>query len=108
MPLSQRSARLSDESSRAIERVAVIGAGTMGAQIASLAAISGRTVALFDALPAAAQRGRDRAEREILPAIDAAGMMDGSAADAIGRLRLADSLADAVADADLVIEAVRE
>ncbi|HKG25557.1 MAG TPA: 3-hydroxyacyl-CoA dehydrogenase family protein [Thermomicrobiales bacterium] len=99
---------MSDESSRAIERVAVIGAGTMGAQIASLAAISGRTVALFDALPAAAQRGRDRAEREILPAIDAAGMMDGSAADAIGRLRLADSLADAVADADLVIEAVRE
>jgi 3-hydroxybutyryl-CoA dehydrogenase len=99
---------LSDKSNPAIARVAVIGAGTMGAQIASLAAFSGRTVALFDAVPAAAQRGRDRAEREILPAIEAAGMMDGSGADAIGRLRLADSLADAVADADLVIEAVRE
>ncbi|MEA2584657.1 MAG: 3-hydroxybutyryl-CoA dehydrogenase [Thermomicrobiales bacterium] len=99
---------MGDEQDRVIERVAVIGAGTMGAQIASLAAFSGRAVALFDAVPVAAERGRDRAEREILPAIEAAEMMTGSAAEAMSRLRIAATLEDAVGDVDLVIEAVRE
>ncbi len=90
------------------ERVAVIGAGTMGAQIASLAAYSGRSVTLFDAAPDAAQRGRDRAERENLPAIEAAEMMSGSAGEAAERILIAATLGDAVRDADLVIEAVRE
>jgi 3-hydroxybutyryl-CoA dehydrogenase len=99
---------LGDEQNRVIERVAVIGAGTMGAQIASLAAFSGRAVALFDAVPVAAERGRDRAEREILPAIEAAEMMTGSAAEAMSRLRIAATLEDAVGDVELVIEAVRE
>jgi 3-hydroxybutyryl-CoA dehydrogenase len=99
---------LADGSERDIERVAVVGAGTMGAQIASLAAFSGRQVALFDAVPAALQRGRHRAELEILPAIADAAMMDGDAGQALARLRPAASLHDAVDDADLVIEAVRE
>ncbi|MEA2523565.1 MAG: 3-hydroxybutyryl-CoA dehydrogenase [Thermomicrobiales bacterium] len=99
---------MGDEQNRVIERVAVIGAGTMGAQIASLAAFSGRAVALFDAVPVAAERGRDRAEREILPAIEAAEMMTGSAAEAMSRLRIAATLEDAVGDVELVIEAVRE
>jgi 3-hydroxybutyryl-CoA dehydrogenase len=92
----------------AIERVAVIGAGTMGAQIASLAAFSGRAVALYDALPDALRRGHERAEREILPAVAAAKMMDGDVGQALAHIRAAPSLPDAVADADLVIEAVRE
>ncbi|MEA2595775.1 MAG: 3-hydroxybutyryl-CoA dehydrogenase [Thermomicrobiales bacterium] len=99
---------MGDEQNRVIERVAVIGAGTMGAQIASLAAFSGRAVALFDAVPVAAERGRDRAEREILPTIEAAEMMTGSAAETMSRLRIAATLEDAVGDVDLVIEAVRE
>lgn len=93
---------------RDIQRVAVIGAGTMGAQIASLAAFSGRSVALYDALPVALERGRERAEREILPAIAAAKMMEGNVEQANARIRAVESLQDAVADADLVIEAVRE
>jgi 3-hydroxybutyryl-CoA dehydrogenase len=52
--------------------------------------------------------GRDRAVREILPAIEAAALMDGTAAAAIERLRIAETLAGAVANAELVIEAVRE
>jgi 3-hydroxybutyryl-CoA dehydrogenase len=99
---------LTETPGRVINRVAVVGAGTMGAQIASLAAFGGRHVALFDAVPNALQRGRERAEREILPAIAAAEMADGDVAGALARLRLAESLQDAVSDADLVIEAVRE
>ncbi len=99
---------MAGEADREIERVAVIGAGTMGAQIASLAALSGREVALYDAVSVAAERGRDRAVREIIPAVEAARMMDGTAADAIERLRIVESLERAVGKADLVIEAVRE
>jgi 3-hydroxybutyryl-CoA dehydrogenase len=99
---------LADEAHRAIKRVAVIGAGTMGAQIASLAAMSGREVALYDVHLTAAERGYDRASRDILPAIEAANLMRGTAAAAMGRLRVVQPLDAAVRDADLVIEAVRE
>jgi 3-hydroxybutyryl-CoA dehydrogenase len=99
---------LAEEARREIRRVAVIGAGTMGAQIASLAAMSGREVTLHDAHLTAAERGYDRALREILPAIEAAGLMDGTAGAAMGRLRVVQPLDVAVRDADLVIEAVKE
>jgi 3-hydroxybutyryl-CoA dehydrogenase len=91
-----------------IERVAVIGAGTMGAQIAALTAFSGRQVALYDSLPDALDRGISRIGREILPAIASSEMLPGTAASALQRIARATSLADAVHGADLVIEAVRE
>ncbi|MCA9864199.1 MAG: NAD(P)-binding domain-containing protein, partial [Thermomicrobiales bacterium] len=51
--------------------VAVIGAGTMGRQIAALIATSGREVAMWDAMPemVAAARERIRQETETLPAL---------------------------------------
>lgn len=93
---------------RPMRRVAVIGAGTMGAQIAALTAFSGREVALYDALPDALERGMTRARAEIGPAIEAAGMLPGAAPEALPRLRAAATLAEAVEGVDLVIEAVRE
>lgn len=93
---------------REIDRVAVVGAGTMGAQIAALTALSGREVAIFDALPQAAERGLMRARTEVLPAIASAGVLAGDIGAAAGRLWLAGTLAEAVDDVDLVIEAVRE
>ncbi|MGH2562298.1 MAG: 3-hydroxyacyl-CoA dehydrogenase family protein [Thermomicrobiales bacterium] len=92
----------------AIRRVAVVGAGTMGAQIAALTAFSGREVALFDALPHALTRGMARIRAEILPAIEGSGRTRGSGDEALPRIRAVESLADAVAGVDLVIEAVRE
>jgi 3-hydroxybutyryl-CoA dehydrogenase len=97
-----------NEDGQELRRVAVVGAGTMGAQIASLAAFSGRDVSLFDAVPAALERGQERAEQEILPAIEAAGLMTGTASAGLSRLRISQALAESVADADLVVEAVRE
>jgi 3-hydroxybutyryl-CoA dehydrogenase len=91
-----------------IQRVAVIGAGTMGAQIASLAAQSGRVVALHDVSAEALHRGLERARTEILPAIAASGMLAEAPAGAAERLHAAPDLAEAVREADLVIEAVRE
>jgi len=90
-----------------IESVAVIGAGTMGAQIAALTAFSGRTVRLYDAIPEALDRAASRIEREILPAIADSGQIAGDAA-AGKRIAFASTLAGAVIGVDLVIEAVRE
>jgi 3-hydroxybutyryl-CoA dehydrogenase len=93
---------------RPIQRVAVIGAGTMGAQIAALTAYSGREVAIFDAMSGAAERGLDRIQNEILPGIEQAGFIPGSTSEALARLRIDSSLDAAVEGVDLVIEAVRE
>ena len=92
---------------REIGRVAVVGAGTMGWQIAALAAASDRPVALYDAAPEAAQRALERMRTELPDAI-ASGTMPGTLEGIIERVRIASSLADAVGDADLVIEAVKE
>jgi 3-hydroxybutyryl-CoA dehydrogenase len=99
---------MASEQIRSIQNVAVIGAGTMGAQIAALTAFSDRNVAIFDAMEGAAERGLDRIKREILPGIDQSGLIEGSAEETLQRLRLAPSLEAATEGVDMVIEAVRE
>lgn len=92
-----------------IGNVAVIGAGTMGAQIASLTALSGRHVKLWDASEPALVAGMARAENDIFPNLGESRGIDGAALQAAkARLTAAGSMAEAVAGADLVIEAVRE
>lgn len=92
-----------------IGKVAVIGAGTMGAQIASLTALSGRTVTLWDASDQALAAGLSRAEQDIFPNLGIArGIHAADLGSALGRLSAAGSLAEAIDGADLVIEAVRE
>jgi len=96
---------------RQIESVAVVGAGTMGWQISALCAASGRAVTLFDADPMAGQRAIDRMRVEIPAAQSTSRLgieLPASTDDLVSRVRLASTLADAVGDADLVIEAVRE
>jgi 3-hydroxybutyryl-CoA dehydrogenase len=93
---------------RSIQNVAVIGAGTMGAQIAALTAYSGRNVAVYDAMPGAAERGMDRIRGEILPGIERTGFIEGSPENALLRLRIALTLEAATDGVDMVIEAVRE
>lgn len=92
-----------------IGKVAVIGAGTMGAQIASLSALSGYTVTLWDSVDEALARGMDRAEQEIFPNLgERRGLELAEIATGLARLSPAGSMKEAVAEADLVIEAVRE
>lgn len=86
-----------------IHSAALIGLGTMGPGIAARLARGGIRVAAYDTSPEAMARAAAMA-----PVV--AGALDrlGVAQVAGGSLRMADSLADAVAGADLVIENVPE
>jgi len=91
-----------------IKKVAVIGGGLMGRQIALNAAIYGYEVKLTDsaeAVLAAVEQWKE----EYLSGRVAKGRMTQEQVDAVkGRFAVADSIGAAVSDADLVIEAVLE
>jgi 3-hydroxyacyl-CoA dehydrogenase len=92
---------------RRIERVAVIGGGTMGSGIAVALADAGLAVALIERDAAAMEAGRQRIGG-IYDRVVAGGRLSRAAADErIGRIGLGTEWA-AVGDADLVIEAVFE
>ncbi|MES1170209.1 MAG: 3-hydroxyacyl-CoA dehydrogenase [Leifsonia sp.] len=93
-----------------LSNITVLGTGVLGSQIAFQTAFSGFDVVAWDvddaALDAARVRFRKLADRYIRE--DFQGSANGKAEAALGRLRYTADLADAVADADLVIEAVPE
>jgi len=91
-----------------IERVAVIGAGTMGHGIAQVAALAGWAVALTDARPEALEPGRERIRANLGGAVQRGKLAAESADAALARVSLHRSVADAAKGADLVIEAVVE
>jgi 3-hydroxybutyryl-CoA dehydrogenase len=97
-----------DAGSGAIATVAIVGSGTMGAQIGSLAAFAGRTVRIYDALPEALHRAKGRIKDDILPAIAAGRHLDGDIESVLARVTFVERLDDAVDGVDLVIEAVKE
>ncbi|MFI5300723.1 MAG: 3-hydroxyacyl-CoA dehydrogenase family protein [Polyangiales bacterium] len=88
--------------------VAVLGAGTMGHGIAQLFAAHGADVRLFDVSLARAEQGRDQVKGALAKLV-AKGKVTQADADAtIKRIIPVDSIAAAVADAALVIEAIPE
>ena len=93
---------------RTIDRVAVLGAGLMGHALALVHALGGCRVTLQDVSPAA----REKAPRLIAAALAtlAAGgeVTEAAAAAARARIAITEDLATALADADLVVEAVVE
>ncbi len=102
-----RAGPLPRPTARRVQRVAVIGAGTMGAGIAISLVTSGHEVVLIDPQPAAVAAGLKRVAT-ILESAAAKGRMSAAeAAAAIGRVTSSAELA-AAAPADLVIEAVFE
>ena len=88
-----------------IQRVAIIGLGTMGPGMAARLARGGIEVAAFDIAPAAIDRARSMmvAVEGVLDALGIAATSGNT-----GEVRFTDSLEDAVAGADLVIENVPE
>lgn len=91
-----------------IARVAVIGSGTMGRQIALQVARGGFPVAIYDVDPAALERA-GAAQRDLAARFVAEGRLtDDEAGAALARLRYETDLAAATRDIDLAIEAVPE
>jgi len=89
-------------------KVTVIGAGTMGHGIAYVAALSGASVALTDTRAEALPQALGRIELLVAGAIKRAKLTESDAVALRGRLRTEPALPAAVAEADLVIEAVVE
>jgi len=93
-----------------ITNVTVLGTGVLGSQIAYQTAYSGFVVTAYDINDDALEKARARfaALVEAYKKDDVAGAVEGKAEDALTRIRFSADLADAVRDADLVIEAVPE
>lgn len=93
-----------------LTNVTVLGTGVLGSQIAYQAAYHGKTVTAYDIsgeiLEKAKARFSSLASAYIAESYP--GAADGAAAKALERIRYSSDLADAVSDADLVIEAVPE
>ena len=90
-----------------IARIAVIGAGTMGAGIAYSCLGAGYQVTVLDNDEAGLARGRSTIEALYEGGVKRGRVSEAARVDGLGRLTTARSY-DAVADADLVIEAVFE
>lgn len=87
--------------------IGVIGAGTMGAGIAQLAAVQGHPVRLLDTSEGAAAAAIARIAKALATLVDKGRISEADCNAAISRLQPVDKL-DAMADAALVIEAIVE
>jgi 3-hydroxybutyryl-CoA dehydrogenase len=90
-----------------VERVGVVGAGTMGAGIAQIAALGGVETRLHDTDPKALFGGIDRAVSAIETGVERERWSRTDSVNALGRLAAARELDD-LAGCDLVIEAAPE
>src|ERR1700736_1352133 len=92
-----------------IKNVTVIGAGTMGSQIALQTALSGHhDVTLVDSVPGQLERARAQNRRLLDRSVEKGRLKEPAAANALARIADSNDLAASAASADLVIEAVIE
>lgn len=90
------------------ERVAVIGAGTMGQGIAYVAAVAGHEVTISDAAPGSLSRAMDAIRRSLRTGVER-GKIPPEVHDAsLARIVPRANLADGVRGASIVVEAVPE
>jgi 3-hydroxybutyryl-CoA dehydrogenase len=91
-----------------IERVAVLGAGTMGHGIAQVCAAVGCDVVMYDINDDAVVAGRSRVASNLEKGIARGKVTEQERDDTLSRLSVTTTVADAARDADLVIEAAPE
>jgi 3-hydroxybutyryl-CoA dehydrogenase len=91
-----------------IQRIAVLGAGTMGHGIAHAAMTAGYDTAMYDVSDAALAKGKSAIDAVIDKSVQLAKLTEADARSMRPRLRTTTSVADAVRDADVVIEAAPE
>ncbi|MDW8803305.1 3-hydroxyacyl-CoA dehydrogenase [Streptomyces scabiei] len=91
-----------------LDKVTVLGSGVLGGQIAWHSAFKGKTVTVYDIDPGAIVRCRAAHDQYAAVYLSEVGAGEADIAAARGRLTYGTDLAAAVAQADLVIEAVPE
>ncbi|TME67757.1 MAG: 3-hydroxyacyl-CoA dehydrogenase family protein [Chloroflexi bacterium] len=89
-------------------QLAVIGGGSMGAQIAQQAALHGVDVTLQDKDASQLQKARDSNRGHLARRVEKGRLSPANAEAALDRVRTTTDLADAARDAEFVIEAVFE
>lgn len=90
-----------------IERIGILGAGTMGAGIAQVAAEAGIIAIVHDPVDGAYERARQRTAGFLARKVEKGQLDEAAATAAIERFSAAASL-DELAEADLVVEAIPE
>ena len=91
-----------------VNKIAVIGAGLMGAGIAYVSAWNGFNVSIVDMKQEFVDKGMERIRTDVMTGIDKGKISMGDAERLMGRLNPTVNIEDAVKDADLVIEAIFE
>lgn len=91
-----------------VKRIAVIGAGTMGAQIAQQAGLHGIRAAIYDLSLAQIERGLASNRRYLQRRVEKGTLTNDTCEEALANVVAAPDLASAVADAEIVIEAIAE
>jgi len=91
----------------AVERVGVVGAGTMGAGIAQVAVQSGYYVHLVDVVESQVESARGTIRRNLDKAVEKGRISDADRSEALGRIAASSNLAE-VEGVDLVVEAIVE
>ncbi len=89
-------------------KLAVVGAGLMGSGIAQVSAAAGWQASLRDVTPEALQRGRQAIEKSLGRFVDKDTISAEERDATLDRITTTTELDEAVADADLVVEAVFE
>ena len=91
-----------------ITNVTVLGAGTMGHGIAHAAIAGGYATRMYDVSDAAVAKGRGAIEQIVRKGVELGKVSAGEADAMLGRLSVTTRLAEALHDADIVIEAAPE
>jgi 3-hydroxybutyryl-CoA dehydrogenase len=92
---------------RTVERIGVLGAGTMGAGIAQVAAEHGMSALIHDPVPGAVERARERIEAFLARKVDKEQLTNEQRDAALTCITAVGSI-DQLTAADLVIEAIPE
>lgn len=88
--------------------VLVVGAGTMGAGIAQVAAGAAFDTVLYDAVAGAVERAKERVSRDLDRGVSLGKLTPAAARETLDRIRPADDLGEAAVRASLIVEAVVE
>ncbi len=91
-----------------IQNVSVVGMGTMGSQIGIVCALGGFQTYLHDVTRENVDKGRRNIEGFLAQRVKKGKAIQEKVNEALGRLRMGADLGEAVAEADLIIEAVYE